>query len=579
MTLNVQAGAASGSLTGVTCRFDFGDGFTSTSCNPGVHSYISTGEFYLNLEAKNQCGITLIQSQKVVVTPEPGASSDTVSSARAQLPAFDDSRVVISGVLPNPDSTDKDKEWIELKNLEDRTVSLAGWHFAVGIAKIHRFTIEDMLPMLAPHEAIRLYSIETGIELGNSTEKVELINPLGVGVSSVHWDKAREGQVYQSDAFRNQGLAGTVSRVIDPGLFEMALDAPSTLRFGSDTARVRLIGIRGLESLQDGRISLFQDQALAIVRSLIENKKVELFFDTEAWTGDGLLQAYVMIDDGRILQKELLLDGLAITDPVLLYASRQEYIEAQQKAISSKSGIWSIPGFSERKTAISALKSVEKTMIVASTSAVPVSTDDHSIIISEVFASPKSSAGTGNADDVARQEWLELYNPDDTSVDMQGWKLTSGKKSVSFASGSKIPAGGYLVVFAQKIGLKLKNAGDKVTLVSPSASYAVVLDYPKLRIGESYANDPISGLLCVMKVPTPSLPSTCRSALKEVIGTVSTGLKKKAKNSARPSARKSPYDGYAAEYRRSAQAGDIILADQTGSAVPSFILVIAGILV
>ncbi|MBN1818534.1 MAG: lamin tail domain-containing protein, partial [Sedimentisphaerales bacterium] len=70
------------------------------------------------------------------------------------------------------------------------------------------------------------------------------------------------------------------------------------------------------------------------------------------------------------------------------------------------------------------------------------------VVIHEFVASNSQSLtdGDGNASD-----WIEIYNPDDQSISLNGWYLTDDKENLQkwpFPPQAIVPAGGYLVVFA-----------------------------------------------------------------------------------------------------------------------------------
>ena len=106
----------------------------------------------------------------------------------------------------------------------------------------------------------------------------------------------------------------------------------------------------------------------------------------------------------------------------------------------------------------------------------PVAGLDH-IIISEVFYD------TPGRDSV--EEWIELYNPTASSVDLSGWTLSDNSRTYTIASGTIIPAGGFLI-FARStsgffnlygfnpdfgdLNLALGNNGDLVSLKNTSGT-------------------------------------------------------------------------------------------------------------
>lgn len=73
-------------------------------------------------------------------------------------------------------------------------------------------------------------------------------------------------------------------------------------------------------------------------------------------------------------------------------------------------------------------------------------------------------------------EWVELYNPTSSSVDVSGWIIEDGNSSDIFPSSSPIPAGGFGVV-----------KGSTGTAVVPGAAVTILLDNANIGSG---LNDP-----------------------------------------------------------------------------------------
>ncbi len=545
VTLNVQAVATSGTLVGSTCFFHFGDGYRSESCNPPAHSYVESGIFILNLEVKNQCGNTLIQSRTVTVLPDQNQSvSSGVASGTSQ--AFDDARMIISGILPNPDDKDTDREWIELKNLEDREVSLSGWHLAVGEKTVRRFPFEAVRS-IGPSASVRLYQSETGIALSNASGKVELVNPQGIVVSSVHWEKAIEGIVYRSDAFKIGSLLATVESVIDIENFRVTFDGPSSRLIGQNDATVRLIGISRFDTDNSPKLLALQSEYYESVRALLEKKKVELFFDTDVWDTDGSLLAYVMLDDGRILQKELLLSGFAIADTSSVYSARKEFIDAQKKAILAESGIWSFVQSPEPSYGGRAQEEDKKIAYTTQSGVEFGSGAFAKILITEVFPSPSSKHESGS---LLKEEWIEFLNSGPADVSLDGWSLRIGKKSVFFGESSILQSGKHTVLFVSQVGLKLRNDGDEIELLSPEGISRIILVYPRTKIGNSYVYDELIQSYCESKRPSGGSSGLCSSQEPTIANEKSIASSKKTKP------RASVYDKYAASYRAGIQGGE-----------------------
>ncbi|MFW9979506.1 MAG: lamin tail domain-containing protein, partial [Candidatus Thorarchaeota archaeon] len=68
------------------------------------------------------------------------------------------------------------------------------------------------------------------------------------------------------------------------------------------------------------------------------------------------------------------------------------------------------------------------------------------------------------------EEWIELYNPSDTTVNVTGYVLdditTGGTAPYTIPSGTTIPAHGFIVLYQSVTGIGLNNAGDTVNYIS-----------------------------------------------------------------------------------------------------------------
>ncbi len=103
------------------------------------------------------------------------------------------------------------------------------------------------------------------------------------------------------------------------------------------------------------------------------------------------------------------------------------------------------------------------------------------VVINEVMANPSSG-----------HEWVELYNPTSSAVDMSDWRIKHNSVATNFggviSSGTTIPAHGFYV---QEDDGQLPNSGATVKLFVDSAAESAntpldTLTYPSLNSGESY---------------------------------------------------------------------------------------------
>ena len=91
------------------------------------------------------------------------------------------------------------------------------------------------------------------------------------------------------------------------------------------------------------------------------------------------------------------------------------------------------------------------------------------IVINEFLPAPSSSY---------TEEWIELYNPTSSAIDIGGCRLdditSGGTGAYTISTGTMISANGYLVFYASTTGIALNNAGDTCNFISSSGT---VIDY------------------------------------------------------------------------------------------------------
>lgn len=92
------------------------------------------------------------------------------------------------------------------------------------------------------------------------------------------------------------------------------------------------------------------------------------------------------------------------------------------------------------------------------------------LVINEFLPDPGSDwNGDGYID--SHDEWIELYNPGDTIVNIGGWEIddvlgpAGSSDPFTIPSGPAVPPQGFLVLYGSETGLLLNNNGDNVTLL------------------------------------------------------------------------------------------------------------------
>jgi hypothetical protein len=95
-----------------------------------------------------------------------------------------------------------------------------------------------------------------------------------------------------------------------------------------------------------------------------------------------------------------------------------------------------------------------------------------SIVINEVMPNPKGKD--------QNREWIELYNPTQHNINLNNWKIQSGKSIKTLKKDQIIEANGYKV-----ISLQLKNSNTQVTLMNSKEEEISTISYNKSQEGLS----------------------------------------------------------------------------------------------
>lgn len=137
------------------------------------------------------------------------------------------------------------------------------------------------------------------------------------------------------------------------------------------------------------------------------------------------------------------------------------------------------------------------------------------VLINEFVASNRTTLADEDGD---YPDWIELHNPTGASIDLGGWGLSDSPGSLfqwSFPAGTKIPANGYLIVFASNkdrinpaaplhTNFSISASGEPLILTRPDGTIADQTDpvvAPRdLSYGRTF-EDPT--LLAFLADPTP----------------------------------------------------------------------------
>ena len=127
-------------------------------------------------------------------TPIPTPKSSATPKPTTTPGIYDfSSKIVINELYPNTIKDDKNNEFIEIKNLDNRVVSLSGWIVddEDGGSRPYRFKPTDKI---GPTKIIVLDKNSTKIALNNSDDSARLIDPRGKVVAILAYEKTYAGQ-------------------------------------------------------------------------------------------------------------------------------------------------------------------------------------------------------------------------------------------------------------------------------------------------------------------------------------------------------------------------------------------------
>lgn len=147
----------------------------------------------------------------------------------------------------------------------------------------------------------------------------------------------RSGLFGRDDFARYDGETFRVTRVIDGDTLDIAAADD-----GEAHIRVRLWGIDTPETVHpDKPPQHFGPEASAFTRRLAADERVRLELEPHRTRGThGRLLAYVVLPDGRMLNRVLVEGGYAYADPRYRHSRYDEFRRLQREAMTDRRGLW-----------------------------------------------------------------------------------------------------------------------------------------------------------------------------------------------------------------------------------------------
>jgi competence ComEA-like helix-hairpin-helix protein len=145
------------------------------------------------------------------------------------------------------------------------------------------------------------------------------------------------------------------------------------------------------------------------------------------------------------------------------------------------------------------------------------------IYINEILPNPKGADET--------DEWIELYNSNNTDADLSGWQLqdTAGTvKTYTIPQNTKLPANGFLVLKRPETKIMLNNDGDGINLLTPDKKIIDSIPFAKGPLGQSY--NKINSPWAWSQTPTPGAKNIIIAVLASSTSKTLPNAKNSVKN-------------------------------------------------
>jgi DNA/RNA endonuclease YhcR with UshA esterase domain len=452
-------------------------------------------------------------------TPTP-TTTPTVTST--PLPV-DVTGISLNEFLPDPASdwdgngvADAQDEYIEVYNANDFAVDLGGWllddeddgggqrRFASPTGSpIYTIPLDTTIPARG---FLIFYRSQTSVALNNDGDWVRLLRPDGAVVEQFEYSASRDDEAYSKTA--DGGSAWTRSYPPSPGMTNTSGGTPTPTATPTPpvtpTPLPTSVSLNefmpdpasdwdgdGAASAEDEYIELYNAADVAVDLSgwLLDDEDDDLA--NQASNPEGT-RPYVIPDGVTIGPRGFLVfyrsqtgvalnndsDSVRLLGPDGRAVESYDYSSTRDDVSFSKTAdggnIWTTdfppsPGAPNR----------------------PGYTPDDVIRLNEVLASPRDVDWDGDGQVNHLDEWIELVNAGDTTVQLGGWQLTDNPPSgvaapqsatghlFTLPAGTTLQPGQYLVIFRAQSDLALNADEEWVRLLHPDGGQADALYYDR----------------------------------------------------------------------------------------------------
>ena len=381
---------------------------------------------------------------RLTATPTKGSANIISEIKKSFGPSTQYSKsIIINEVFPNP-ATSGD-EFIEIKNVGSIEIELSGWR--IGDATENRFEIPSGL--IAPNALKTFFRAETKIALNNTgKEEVRLFWPNDELANSLSYSGSAPGAKSYA---REQNGKWTWSSNVTPG------------------------GENIIEKENEPPIAVIQAPQTALINDIISLDA------SDSYDPDGdILQFTWDFGDGRKDSRE---------KPLQIYTKPGQYTVTL--------GVTDTKNASSTAKHTIYVKETQNNEIIKLGNYETDNSQEIKIYISEFLPNPTGDDLTG--------EFIELFNPNNFTVDLANWVLDDsegGSDSHAISQDSKIFPNQYLLFPREETQIALNNTTDGVRLFNSLGALIEETKYEKTFEGASFIRDE-KGIWEMTKTPTP----------------------------------------------------------------------------
>lgn len=348
-------------------------------------------------------------------------------------PEYSD-QIIINEILPNPEGSDSDGEFIELYNESGEEVDLENWQIGDSSSQYVISSDDFISTIISANSYFTIYGDISGISLNNSGgETVSLYQPNEDLLDTI---------IYSESALESESyclLENKWNWSIEPTpgkKNEIIFKNNNPEASAGDNIEAK---VGESVTFNGGKSTDFDGDTLSFEWDFGDNRKGAGSKTKHTYSKAGNYTAELVVSDGRggedsdTLKVEVVLDEES--DSASLNSS-DDVSSNNDKNLESEDGI--LGPFSEN------------------------------IIITEVLPNPEGS------DTVDEGEFIEIYNKGSEDIDLEGWQIDDedGGSSPHTIENKIIKSGEYLVFWRGESKLALNNSDEKARLIYPDGEIA-----------------------------------------------------------------------------------------------------------